>query len=937
MTSLLQALTFTTPAALGALLLLPVIWWLLHFTPPRPQVVRFAPFRLLLDLVNREEQPDRTPWWLMLLRLAIAALVILGVSHPFYAPGHTALLRNDPVLLVVDDSWAAAANWDKRQSIIAEIIDSARKSDITVTLATSVPELRTAGLEPASAETIAPRAAALAPKALDPDRPALLARLTTAFKHAAALRIVWLADGLDDGNVREFATGLTRLANGQASVEAIMPGISQLPLALAAPVIDGGRIKVTALRAAQSTPLEATAMARAGNGRSLGEIKLAFAAGQGKAEALLDLPVELRNEVQRIDIEGQHNAAATYLLDDRWRRKSVALMSGESRETAQPLLSPLYYVSRALEPYAELATPPDVSSLKQALDGGLSMLILADIGVLPAETSAMVKAWVERGGVLLRFAGPRLAGAATGGEDTLLPVALRQGGRSLGSALSWETPQAMQEFPANSPFAGLGLDASVRINRQVLAEPDSDLPDRVWAVLADGTPLVTAKREGKGLIVLFHVTANADWSNLPLAGLFVDMLRHVLDLAPAAGAGAATTPAPASAQEQAFIPYRGLAGTGDLIDPAPETKPIAAAAFDKAQASAQTPAGIYRRGGSERAINLARAGTALTAITDLPSAIARRDFSPLPAQALAPLAFAAAFLLFLLDCLAALVLGGGLSRFRAKGAGAALVLVLALLIPPTDRAYADGLEDFALKSALETHLAYVITGDAGIDRVSEEGLKGLSLILRDRTSVEAADPMGINIERDELVFFALLYWPVRADATVPSDAALARIDAYMKNGGTIFFDLREDGAGSDALGGGTSATADALRRILAKLDIPPLEPVPSEHVLTKAFYLMESFPGRYDQGPLWVERADTQGTAAGNADGVSSIIIGSNDYAAAWALDANGEGLYAVIPGTGRQREMAFRAGINIVMYALTGNYKADQVHVPALLERLGQ
>ena len=115
------------------------------------------------------------------------------------------------------------------------------------------------------------------------------------------------------------------------------------------------------------------------------------------------------------------------------------------------------------------------------------------------------------------------------------------------------------------------------------------------------------------------------------------------------------------------------------------------------------------------------------------------------------------------------------------------------------------------------------------------------------------------------------------------------------------------------------------------------EPVPPEHVLTKAFYLMESFPGRYDQGPLWVERADTQGTVAGNADGVSSIIIGSNDYAAAWALDANSEGLYAVIPGTGRQREMAFRAGINIVMYALTGNYKADQVHVPALLERLGQ
>jgi hypothetical protein len=183
----------------------------------------------------------------------------------------------------------------------------------------------------------------------------------------------------------------------------------------------------------------------------------------------------------------------------------------------------------------------------------------------------------------------------------------------------------------------------------------------------------------------------------------------------------------------------------------------------------------------------------------------------------------------------------------------------------------------------------------------------------------------------------LLYWPVRPEATVPSDAVLAKIDAFMKNGGTIFFDLRDDGLGFDALAGNTTASADALRRMLAKLDIPPLEPVPEEHVLTKAFYLMSTFPGRYEAGRLWVERPDAQGASLGNTDGVSSIIIGANDYASAWAMDEIGTPLYAVIPGSDRQREFAYRAGINIVMYAMTGNYKADQVHVPALLERLGQ
>jgi hypothetical protein len=269
--------------------------------------------------------------------------------------------------------------------------------------------------------------------------------------------------------------------------------------------------------------------------------------------------------------------------------------------------------------------------------------------------------------------------------------------------------------------------------------------------------------------------------------------------------------------------------------------------------------------------------------------------------------------------------------------GATAALLLAGLLVPPDPARAQAVDDFAMRSTLQTHFAYVLSGDAEIDRVSEAGLKGLGEVLKDRTSVEPGDPMGVDIERDDIVFFPMLYWPVRADAAVPSDAALAKMDAFMKNGGTIFFDLRDDGSGFEALSGAATAPSEALRRMLAKLDIPPLEPVPAEHVLTKAFYLLQSFPGRYDGGQLWVERADVQGAVTGNADGVSSIVIGANDYAAAWAEDDMGRPLFAVVPGTNRQREMAYRAGINIVMYVLTGNYKADQVHVPALLERLGQ
>ncbi|MGE3831575.1 MAG: DUF4159 domain-containing protein [Parvibaculaceae bacterium] len=932
---MLSGLTFLTPWALAGLLALPVIWWLLRFTPPKPQTVRFPPLRLLLDLIPREEQPDKTPWWLLALRLLLAALVILGVSHPLLAPEGGLGRGTAPLLVVVDDTWAAAKDWPERRALLQDTIATAAQSGAPGAIATTAPVIRPADLTPKSSQAALSTLAAIEPKALEPDRMALLTQLKQAYAASGPLRVVWLSDGIDHGSARSFADGLLALNGGQASLDILNPSIPELPVALAAPVIEGGRIKVAALRATSDAAQTVKARALAGNGRSLAEVDLAFAAGKGRAEGFIDLPLELRNEVQRIELVDQRHGGAVYLLDDRWRRKTVSLMTGAAFETAQPLLSPLYYVSRALEPYAELSEPTDTADIKNRFDSGLSMLILADIGVLPQDSQDLIAQWVDRGGLLLRFAGPRLAAA----QDSLIPVSLREGGRALGSALSWETPQALQAFPDTGPFAGLKVDPTVLVNRQVLAEPSADLTPKVWASLADGTPLVTGERRGKGMIVLVHVTANADWSNLPLSGMFVEMLRRVLDLAPSAGGAGQSAGATADAA-LAFTPRRILTGAGDLADPPADAEPIDAAMIDAAKPSARHPAGLYDRGGAERAINLAAEGDALVPITDLPSAAVLHGLNRAPAIPLAPYLFIAAALLFLLDCLAALFLSGGMQRLRMRRAGVTAAILLACVIAapaPQSRAQDAASDDFALRNTLVTRLAYVTTGDADVDEASRTGLTGLGNVLTQRTSVEPGEPVAIDIERDEIVFFPLLYWPVLPNAQQPSAAALARLNTYIKNGGTIFFDTREDSAGIDSFAGTDSTTTLALRRIVEKLDIPPLEPVPPDHVLTKAFYLLQSFPGRYDRGQLWVESGTDGEVSAGNADGVTSIIIGTNDYAAAWAQDAGGRPLYAAIPGGEHQREMAYRTGVNIVMYALTGNYKADQVHVPALLERLGQ
>jgi hypothetical protein len=662
-------------------------------------------------------------------------------------------------------------------------------------------------------------------------------------------------------------------------------------------------------------------------------------ADDGTGVVEIALPAEIRNALVRFAVTGESSAGAVQLLDGRWQRKAVGLIAGESAGASQPLLEPLTYVQRALAPTSDLlpADAPSISAAVTALiDRGASLIVLTETGTLPPETSEALLQWVDSGGTLVRFASPNLAATTV---DALLPLRLRQGERALGGSLSWEEPQPIGSFPAAGPFAQIEVPADVVVNRQVLADPEALRSAEVWAELRDGTPLVTAATRGKGRIVLFHVTADPRWSNLPLSGAFVDMLNAIVDAAgtverTATGGASGTTNAAAAPWQ----PVELLDGYGDLGPP-----PVGATLVaDIAQAvpSPETPPGIYDRNGTVQALNAVDADTLLSALTPVSIGWQGRaeSLEPQPSTPIWPWLLVAAAVLAILDGLAVLFLSGRLTR-RAASAAAAL-LAIALILPAADHARAqESAMEKALAATSKTQLAYVVTGDSEIDAASHAGLIGLSTYLADRTALEPGEPAPIDIAGDELAFYALLYWPIDPEQPTPSPETMGKVDTFMKNGGTILFDTRD--AGGFGIGGSETPETLKLREILAFVDVPPLEPVPPDHVLTKAFYLLSEFPGRWANSELWVEsltdEPQDRNRPARGGDGVSPIIISGNDLAAAWAVDDNGLWLYPTVPSDPRQRELAFRAGVNVVMYALTGNYKADQVHVPALLERLGQ
>ena len=329
------------------------------------------------------------------------------------------------------------------------------------------------------------------------------------------------------------------------------------------------------------------------------------------------------------------------------------------------------------------------------------------------------------------------------------------------------------------------------------------------------------------------------------------------------------------------------------------------------------------------AINLLDEASLPEALSGLPLGVAREGFETRPETPLKPPFLLAALLLLTLDILASLFISGRLT-------GGAQVALVALLLVPSPEARAQ--DERALLAADNTVLAYVLTGDTRTDEISRAGLYGLSRTLFERTSIEPVDPISIDIEADDISLIPFLYWPVSDQQAPLSPLAVSKINSYLRNGGMILFDTKDAQLGAGSLNG------RALQRLTAQLEIPPLAPIEPDHVLTRSFYLLEVFPGRWAKGALWVEAPNSLTTIEGAPfrnlnDGVTPVVIGSNDFASAWAINPQGRPMYPV--GTGargeRQRELAKRFGVNLIMYVMTGNYKSDQVHVPALLERLGQ
>ena len=880
-------LTFLAPVVLLGLLCLPIVWWILRISPPKPREQIFPPLRILEGVNAEEETPAGTPLWLLLFRLLMVALVAIALAQPILQSTQNQTQKRPAIF--IDQSVFSAPIWNDMIDEAERIARTAQRNNLDVSLIPS--ETAPLGYQPArealeTLKTLQPVNYISQPQTVD-----------------AAL--------YENADVFALSSGLTLQETNTTPAAAIVfiPDVQSTLLP--------GDIRETAQgfdsdwhRPSSSTPLTQTIDAIGAGGGVIASETLTFSPGSDFASVSFVLPAQLRSRVARLRVSGVRSAASVKLLDDSFGRPLVGVLRANA-DSSSPLLTEPFYAKQALLPYADVFEGDQDTLLTLQP----SILVMPDSQRSDDET---IRKFVEDGGILIRFAGPRLAKR----PDDLLPVQLRAGDRAIGGALAWESPQKLAPFSSDSPFAGLSVAEEVTVSKQVMAEPGIETDIRTWARLEDGSPIVTSTPMGQGRIVLFHVTADPSWSNLAISGLYVDMLQRLLPLAK--GRQVETTE---SAADWALD--RELDSYGRLQSPPIGTLPVPNSDFETAIATANTPAGMYRQGTRARALPVIR-DASLVKPVELSNGQVRQIYGKTSESSMMGRLLGFGLLALALDAFFALIASGRLSYLRLGRAAAPLLivgLILASGATPT-QVYAQD-DKRILEAATGLHLAYIETGDASRDELSRTALEGLKEQLEGRTTIEPTGVHGVSADSKGLEMYPFLYWPIRRDTPALTSEERLEVNAYMAAGGTVVFDTGDEG--DRVLRAGQPHSG--LQRVTEGLDIPRLVEAPEDHVLTKSFYLLQVFPGRWANGPVYVQ-AGENGTSG--RDGVSPVIIGSNDWAAGWAVTNLDGALVDLEKDIPRQREMSIRFGVNIAMYALSGNYKADQVHAAALVERLG-
>lgn len=609
---------FDNPWILGVLpptLLLFML--IMRSVPPRPKEEDFPFIRLLFDLDSDEQEADKMPWWQRAVNYGAVSAIAIAAAGPHLnqAPSFEG---EGPVLIAVDNGFASAPDWQMRVEEMTNIIRHAHNQDREIIiLPTARPET---GGNVGHSGSMQAAAALDYLHAMEPQSWSINHGQSTVALEAIEMDLsaaYWLSNGLEGPNTTSFAVEL-----GNRAPLTVIENSEQHPvLLMMEPQFENGDYRITVKR---SEIEEAQTLSISAYNEShvlITRQDLVFEEGASEASIVFESDSASANgirlnDVFRFAIDREQGAGTTALVDEKWKPRSVGLVV-QNQFDVQSLLGEARFINAALGPHVDLYQ----GGIEALIDSGdVSVLVIPDAVTINDISRAKLEAWVESGGTLLRFAGPNMA-RAEHKNDPLLPVDLRRGTRSLNEGVAAARDIGhIENFAENSPFVGVEIDENINIERQILAQPGPDTDSKIWASLADGTPLVSADSLGQGKVVLVHTSANTRWGDLSLSPMFIDLMLGVVQQSN-------SVQDTSDYQLPMMPPISVLDGFGDLEAPITTVEPISQSVVDVQDMGPLHPPGFYGNTVTRYAYNISDTITDLQGLGDLPETTARQTYA----------------------------------------------------------------------------------------------------------------------------------------------------------------------------------------------------------------------------------------------------------------------------------------------------------------------
>lgn len=906
-----EFLFFTQPMALFLTMLLPLLWLLLRLLPLRARPVVFPALVLFGKDKKDKPKPQHIPLWLKLLRLAVILFLIMGLARPVYDPGRQAL-SFDPTLIVIDNSWPAAAGWDQRIEAIESRLNAfADVSQVPVTILTTAPDQNTGRVvfeKNISADEARQLLPTLRPQPWNSDFEAAENLIKPfLFEQDTRWQILWFGDGQKTDGFDSLYDTISNYG------DAVLYHDDQMNqgLALTGVSVTSNALDVTFKRFVDGFNYTFTLSALSADGNTILQQDVTFPEGENEYKVSVEIPEDILSEVRQLKTSVPNTAATMWSFAGALGTGHAGIVTERDINQKQDYLNDVFYIHRAVSSVGRVSA----GSLDDLLqDENISLLILPDSTKLVADQPDRLREWVSAGNTVLRFAGENLLQQD---QPDLLPVDIVSGQRSFGGALTWEQPARIKSFASTSPFSHLSIPQQVTTRKQILARPDIDLNNKTWVFLEDQTPLVTADTLGRGKLVFVHTTADPSWSDLSISDIFPSILKSILD-------DAAKKQANISENTDISL-LKALDAFGREYDAGRYVQDLSYADALERAPSYDVPTGIYQIADNPAArvrLNLGQALKDKMAPTR-PYYLFDQiiPYTHKPYVNLAAFCYMLAGILMLAEMIAGFVLINGAARLKPAKF---FMIACAFCIMPLD------VQAQEVRSVLQSpenvvNFAFIQTGDAARDTISQNGLSVLGTLMRQRTTVEFGQVDAVVPGLDDLSLYPFLYWSMVSSQDGLSEDAVSALQHYINHGGLIFFDTRDAQFQSTD----TVLGQETMQRLAGALNFGSLQKLDKDHVLSRSYYLLNSYEGLYTGRPVWVEAASSI-----DYDGAPSVVVGAHDWAAAWSNIDPTQNIID-LQANSRSREMALRFGVNLVMMALTGSYKTDQVHIQYMLDRM--